>query len=153
MIDHIRTLLLNPTTHPGYRRVTDAPSDVALSLFGLANDGSAADGSRVDRLLPLALAPDLVSFRTAFDPRRTPTAKPSVYAQTADTLATPGLHHAVLGSEGWWRISDLFLSDDAALRQTLQGLRDAAASKDAPFALGAVLLACAHRRLKLQGGD
>lgn len=69
------------------------------------------------------------------------------------SLSLDGLRDRVLGQEGWWRISGLFSHPDPAVRQRLSDLRAAARSMDAPYALGAVLLACAYRRSLLQGGE
>lgn len=152
MIDHVRTLLLNPSDVPGYRRVTDDPADAVLARFGLSGNAS-TDVVHVARLLPLALAPDLAAFRTTFDPRTTPPAPTSVYA-TADAALDPGgLYDAVLGDSVRVGLSALFTTTDDGARPTLDGLWAAARCRDAPYALGAVLLACAYRRQLLQGGE
>lgn len=70
MVDHIRQLLLNPPSGDGYAHVEDGPSDAVMALFGLG--GTYLDAQLVDRLLPLALAPDLAWARDVFDPRLTP---------------------------------------------------------------------------------
>lgn len=70
MVDQIRRLLENPPTGDGYVHVTDGPSDAAMSLFGLS--GTYLDVGIVDRILPLALSPDLAWARDVFDPRLTP---------------------------------------------------------------------------------
>lgn len=70
MVDHVRRLLENPPTGDGYVHVTDGPSDVAMSLFGLS--GTYLDVRIVDRILPLALSPDLAWARDVFDQRLTP---------------------------------------------------------------------------------
>lgn len=151
MVDHVRTLLLNPSGVPAYRKVADAPADAVLLRFGVRGDPE-SDAVVVDRLMPLALAPDLSGFRRFFDQRLTPSEPLSPYRQTADTLSVDGLHASVLSSDGWWDVTGLFQSTDPAVQQVLDGMRAAASSHDAPYALGAVLLACAYRRLLLQEG-
>ena len=151
MVDHVRTLLLNPDGVPAYRQVRDKPADDALALFGITGSGSAA-AAAVDLVLPLAMAPDLSVFRTCFDQRVTPSAPSSVYTQTADALSPTGLYGKVLQADGWWTVSALFHADRPDALAVLTGLRAAACSQDAPYALGAVLLACAYRRHILQDG-
>lgn len=149
MVDHIRTLLLNPGDRTDYRPVSDATADKVLVLFA---DG-AVDARFVDKVLPLALAPDLVSFRTAFDPRLTPPAVTSVYRDEDTGLDLSGVYARVLGDEGWWTTSLVFNHPDPSVARVLRGLRDAARSQDSAYALGTVLLACAYRRLILQGKE
>ena len=149
MIDQVRTLLLNPDGVPGYRRVADAPSDAVLRRMGLSGDAE-ADAAAVDRLLPLAMAPDLARFRRCFDSRTSPAHTPSVYNAAPGDLE--GLYAAVLAGDGWWAASALFSFDDPSAADTLAAMRFAASSHDAPYALGTVVLACAYRRLLLQGG-
>lgn len=149
MIDHVRTLLLNPDGVPGYRRVSDSESDAVLELFGF---GAGDDATAVDRVLPLAMAPDLAVFRRLFDDRVTPASGGSVYSQTEATLSVSGLSSRVLSSDGWWRVSALFSPTGSMSADMLSAMRAAASSHDAPYALGAVLLACAYRRFVLQGG-
>ena len=154
MTDQVRVLLLNPSDAPGYRHVSDAPSDVVMALFG-ADGGSAVAEAAVDRLMPLALAPDLSRFRRFYDPRVTPPATrsvSSVYRQAADALSPAGLYDRVLGSDGWWRAAAAFQHEDPAVAAVLGEMREAATGGDAPYALGAVLLAVAYRRWLLQGG-
>ena len=107
MVDEIRTLLVNPPTGDGYLHVEDGPSDVAMTLFGLG--GTALDAQLVDRLLSLALAPDLAWARDVFDPRVTPAADQSIYRSAYEvsdlsgqtlSLSLDGLYDRVLGSEG-----------------------------------------------------
>ena len=149
MVDHVRTLLLNSDGVQGYRRVVDGPADSVLALFGVTNDADS-----VDRVLPLAMAPDLACFRRFFDSRTIPSAPGSIYSQTDSTLSVAGLRNRVLSGSGWWVVLTLFNSSDAAVADVLRDMRAAAASNDAPYALGAVLLACAYRRWVLQrGGD
>lgn len=149
MVDQVETLLLNPSDVPGYRHVVDAPSDSAMALFGVAS--SDVDGKAVVlQLLPLALAPDLARFRRFYDRRVTPRGRQSVY--TASALSPDGLWDRVLGHEGWWTVSGLFQHPDPSVAAVLSEMRAAAVSADAPYALGAVLLACAYRRWLLQGG-
>ena len=154
MIDHVRVLLLNPAAAAGYRRVADVPADAAMALFGVSGLESSAseDATAVDRLLPLALAPDLSHFRRFYDPRVTPPRPLSVYRQSASTLSPTGLYDRVLGHEGWWTVSGLFQHVDPAVASVLSEMRLSATSGDAPYALGAVLLAVAYRRWILQGG-
>lgn len=154
MIDQVRALLLNRSDTAGYRRVADVPADTAMALFGVSGLESSAseDATAVDRLLPLALAPDLSHFRRFYDPRVTPPRPSSVYRQPASALSPAGLYDRVLGHEGWWTVSGLFQHADPAIASVLSEMRSAAASGDAPYALGAVLLAAAYRRWILQGG-
>lgn len=149
MVDQVRTLLLNPSGVPEYRRVADAPSDAAMALFAVAGDDASA---AVDRVLPLALAPDLARFRRFYDPRVTPSRPASVYRQPAGALSPTGLYERVLGYEGWWSVVGLFQHADPAVAAVLGEMRAAVTSTDAPYALGAVLLAVAYRRWLLQGG-
>lgn len=151
MVDHIRILLLNPTGLPEYRHVTDSAADAVMGLFGVRGDDSAADSSTVSRLLPLVYADELVHFRRFFDHRVTPAAPMSIYRTAATELSPAGLHKSILGVDGWWVVTRLFMSDDPIVFNNLQEMREAATSYDAPYALGAVLLACAYRRLILQG--
>lgn len=155
MVDHIRTLLLNPRDLPGYLRAEDGPADRALALFGL--DGSDADAARVDVILPFALADDLAWFSGRFDPRRSPAGLTTVYrhayaTESGASLSLDGLRAAVLGPNGWWAIAPVFSHRDPLVTQELMALRRAAGSRDAAYALGAVLLACAYRRQLLQEG-
>lgn len=69
------------------------------------------------------------------------------------SLSLDGLRDRVLGEKGWWRISGLFYHSDQLVQRRLSDLREAAMSMDAPYALGAVLLACAYRRSLLQGDE
>lgn len=147
MVDHVRTLLLNPDGRADYRRVSDPASDNALVLFC----GGEPDEAFVDKVLPLALAPDLVSFRTAFDQRVTPSSRTSVYRDDDTLFSLSGAYERVLGVKGWWVTSLVFTHSDLSVARVLGGLRDAARSKDSAFALGAVLIACAYRRLVMQG--
>ena len=134
--------------------MSDAPSDAVMALFGVGG-GTAADADVVDRLMPLALAPDLLRFRRFYDPRVTPPApRPvsSVYRQAVDALSPAGLYDRVLGPDGWWRAAAVFQHEDPAVAAVLGEMQEAATSGDAPYALGAVLLAVAYRRWLLQGG-
>ena len=149
MVDHVKALLLNTADTPGYHPVVDVPSDAVLSLFGFGVDAE-TDALVVEQVLPLALAPDLQEFRRFFDRRVTPAAAGSVYAQTPGTLSQDGLRSKVLDADGWWRVSELFHAADPDVLSVLTDMRAAAASADAPYALGAVLLACAYRRWLLQ---
>lgn len=148
MVDHVRTLLLNR------RGIVDGPSDAVLRLFGV-DAAAAGQESRVrdavDRVLPLAMAPDLQYFRRFFDQRVTPAERGSVYAWSVDELSPDGLRGRVLSGEGWWSVLGLFHSDDPGVAGVLAEMRKAALSPDAPYALGAVLLACAYRRWLLGG--
>lgn len=154
MIDQVRTLLLNRPDTAGYRRAADVPADTVMALFGVSGLESSVseDVTAVDRLLPLALAPDLSHFRRFYDPRVTPPRPSSVYRQAAATLSPSSLYDRVLGHEGWWTVSNLFQHADPAVASVLSEMRSAATSGDAPYALGAVLLAIAYRRWILQGG-
>jgi hypothetical protein len=138
MIDHVKTLLLDAGA------ASDGPADAVLALFGIGVGGDDAD--IVDRLLPLALAPDLRRFRRFFDRRVTPSPAGSVYSRAADGLSPDGLWRRVLASDGRWLVSALFRHDDREAADVLADMRAAAFSHDAPYALGAVLLACAYRR-------
>jgi len=151
MVDQVKTLLVNPRGVAGYRHVVDTPSDSVMSLFGVAS-GAADCESAVSRVMPLALAPDLARFRRFYDSRVTPGRTQSVYRQSSDSLSPVGLYARVLGSEGWWTVSGLFQHNDPEAYAVLAELRAAASSTDAPYALGAVLLAVAYRRWVLQGG-
>lgn len=161
MVDHIRTLLINESGVTGYRKVTDVPSDTAMALFGVSGD--CTDAAVVDSVLPLAMSADLAPFRTPFDSRVSPgtdtrSVYRHVYTSCGDcgsciSVSLDGVYDRVLGREGWWAISGLFSSDDPLVSANLTALRSAAMSKDAPFALGAVLIACAYRRLIKQSGD
>lgn len=148
MVDHVRTLLVNPSGISGYGHVTDAPADAALRLFGVTGDEVAE--AVVDTVLPLALAPDLVSFRRFYDTRTTPSARKSVYRETY-AVELDGLYDRVFGSEGWWTVLPVFSHPDPAINANLSEMREAARSLDSAYALGAVLLACAYRRHILQG--
>lgn len=158
MINHIRHLLVNADGVPGLRKVEDRPTDDALRLFGIT--GSGPDGAVVDALLPLALSPDLASFREAFDPRTTPSEHGSVYRHDytacddvrCASLLLNGIYQKVLGPEGWWTLANLFSHPDPAVQGVLSDLRAAARSMDSAYALGAVLIVCAYRRLILQEG-
>ena len=149
MTDPVKTLLLNKSGVSGFRHVADAPSDVVMARFDIDGDGIDAV---VDRVLPLALAPDLSRFRKFYDPRITPQRPLSVYRQPAETLSPAGLYSHVLGYDGWWSAAALFQHADPAVAAVLGEMRAAAMSGDAPYALGAVLLAVAYRRWLLQGG-
>ena len=151
MIDHIKTLLLNPDNVPGYRKVTDSTVDAVLARFGITGSSS-SDDTAVERVLPLAMAPDLACFRGPFDKRVTPRDPESPYRQTGDSLSTGSLYADVLTGDGRWVVSGLFQVRDMSVQSVFDDLHDAAFSRDAPYALGAVLLACAYRRLILQGG-
>ena len=149
MVDHIKLLLLNVTAS-GVRAVEDAASDAVMSLFGVT--GSDADASVVDNLMPLALAPDLAVFRRFYDSRTTPRRATSIYRQDSESLSPSGLYDRVLGHAAWWTTGELFRHDDPAAYAVLSEMRMAASSWDAPYALGAVLLAVAYRRWLMQGG-
>jgi len=152
MVDHVRTLLLNPDGVAGYRKVRDANADTVLARFGVT--GSDGDSeTAVDRLLPLAMAPDLSNFRAFFDQRITPREPLSPYRQGSGDLSPDGLYAKVLTADGWWDVSGLFQSDDPSAQAVLDDMRAAAVSRDAPYALGAVLLACAYRRFLMQGRE
>lgn len=152
MVDHIKSLLLNGIGSEGARSVVDAPSDSVMALFGVTPDD--ADGSYVlvDRLMPLALAPDLARFRRFYDPRVTPRVRLSVYRTSSAMLSPAGMYDRVLGHDGWWTTGELFNHSDPAAYEVLSEMRAAATSGDAPYAIGAVLLAVAYRRLLLNGG-
>ncbi len=152
MVDHVKKLLLNESGARGLRRVSDPPSDAVMALFGVTGEDPVRDSGTVDRLMPLAMAPDLSRFRRFYDQRTTPPLSESVYWQPADALSPSGLYGRVLGYDGWWRVSALFQHADPGIYAVLSELRDCATSADAPYALGAVLLAVAYRRLVLQGG-
>ena len=110
MVDHIRALLLNSGSVAGCRHVDDGPADAVMARFGVT--GSAvSDAVAVDRLLPLAMAPDLSVFRRFFDRRTTPRPPMSPYSQTDDTLSPSGLYASVLTGDGWWDTTGLFMSD------------------------------------------
>lgn len=147
MVDHVRTLLINRAGVPGYVRASDPVVDSVLALFGIGE----GDADAVDRVLPLAMAPDLRRFRRFFDQRVTPAAHGSVYGRSPDALSLDGLRGRVLSGEGWWSVLGLFHSDDPGVAGVLAEMREAAVSPDAPYALGAVLLACAYRRWLLGG--
>ncbi len=148
MVDHVRTLLLNPADKPGYERAEDPEADAALALFGV--DGT--DKAAVDAVLPLAMADDLAWCRVHFDKRVLPRARTSVYASSGEP-SLDGLYERVLGHEGRWAVSGLFMHSDPSVASELSEMRAAAFGMDAPYALGAVLLACAYRRLVAQKGD
>lgn len=150
MLDQIRTLLLNPTDAIGYTHVDDAASDVALGL--LAGD-NAVDAAFVDKVLPFALAPDLAWARSAFDSRVTPQFTLSVYRDDDMGIDLSGAYTRALTGDGRWKTARVFEYSDPAVYAVLRGLRAAALSLDAAYAVGAVLVACAYRRLILQGGD
>lgn len=150
MVDQVKKLLLNRSGVPGMRKVSDAPSDAVMSLFGVT--GADSDADVVERLLPLALAPDLVAFRRFYDGRTTPVAAASVYRTAKDCLSPDGLYAGIFGRDGWWKVSALFQHEDPAVYAVLADMRDGVTGKDAAYALGAVLLAVAYRRLILQGG-
>lgn len=159
MTDHIRHLLVNSGDVPGVSKVDDKAADDVLRLFGVTGDGP--DEAVVDAVLPLALAPDLSRFRSAFDPRTTPSESGSVYrhdytacdAVRCASLLLNGLYERVLGTDGWWTTVPLFSHADPACNAFLAELRSAARSMDSAYALGAVLVACAYRRLILQGEE
>ena len=150
MIDHVKLLLMN-RTESGIRHVEDVASDAVMALFGVT--GAAGDSSVVDRLLPLALAPDLARFRRFYDSRTTPNGVSSIYRQDSESLSPDGLYDKVLGHAGWWTTGELFRHDDPAAYAVLSEMRMAASSWDAPYALGAVLLAVAYRRWLMQGRE
>lgn len=150
MVDHVRTLLLNPVGVPGYQHVTDGPADRVLAMFGMRCDGSDYDADLLDKLLPLAEAPDLRRFRRFFDPRVTPRDVRSIYRTPCTGLSTEGLYDKILSAGSWWQVAELFQATDPVVLADLVEMRGAASCMDAPFALGAVLLACAYRRLVLQ---
>jgi hypothetical protein len=154
MVDQVKKLLLNRSGVPGMRKVSDAPSDAVMSLFGVtgADSDYDSDADVVERLLPLALAPDLVAFRRFYDGRTTPVAEASVYRTAKDGLSPDGIYGRILGRDGWWKVSALFQHDDPAVYAVLADMRDGVSGKDAAYALGAVLLAVAYRRWILQGG-
>lgn len=153
MVDQVKKLLLNMSGVPGMRKVSDAPSDTVMSLFGVTGADSDADSGAdvVERLLPLALAPDLAAFRRFYDGRTTPAAASSVYRTAAAGLSPDGLYERILGRDGWWKASALFQHADPAVYAVLADMRDGVTGKDAAYALGAVLLAVAYRRWILQG--
>ena len=158
MVDHVRTLLVNPPTGSGYVHVSDEPADAVMGMVGLT--GTYLDAALVDRVLSLAMAPDLEWARDVFDQRVTPPASGSSvyrfrYDVTGDdgttlSLSLDGLHDRLLGKDAWWRTSALFSHPDPLVQQRLDDLRDAAMSMDSAYAVGAVLLACAYRRHLLQ---
>ena len=152
MVDHIKILLLNSDNVPGYRKVVDKAVDAVLKLFGFTGDIT-HDTTLVDMLMPLVLAPDLAPFRTYFDQRISPLKTVlSVYRHTYDVSLT-GIWDNVLSDAGWWTTSEIFNSDDQVASAVLAEMRNAARCADAPFALGAVLICCAYRRLLLQGDN
>lgn len=147
MLDQIRTLLLNPTDETGYVHVDDVASDVALSL--LAGD-SPVDDAFVDKVLPFALAADLAWARSAFDSRVTPRSTLSVYRDDDTGIDLSGAYARALTGDGRWKTARVFEHSDPEVYGVLRGLRDAALSLDSAYAIGAVLIACAYRRLILQ---
>lgn len=148
MVDQIRTLLLNPSGVRGYLHVDDSASDNTLLLFGI--DGQGSEGT-VDALMPLVLSPDLHMFRGVFDDRVSPAAVGSVYrSDYGEIPAFDQLYARVFSPSGWWTVSSLFVHSDPHVNQQLAQLREAAVSGDSAFALGAILLTCAYRRLLLQ---
>lgn len=70
MVDHVRTLLVNPPTGGGYVHVSDEPADAVMGMVGLT--GTYLDAALVDRVMSLAMAPDLEWARDVFDQRVTP---------------------------------------------------------------------------------
>ena len=148
MVDHVRTLLLNPADRAGYEKVSDSEADEALAMFGI--DG--ANAADVDAVLPLAMADDLAWCRSHFDQRVLPRVRTSVYSSAGEP-SLDGLYEKVLGHEGRWAISGLFMHSDPSVSSELAKMREAAFGMDAPYALGAVLLACAYRRLVAQNGE
>lgn len=150
MLDQIRTLLLNPTDEPGYVHVDDAASAAALGL--LAGDRP-VDAAFVDKVLPFALANDLAWARSVFDSRITPRRTPSVYRDDDTGVSLSGAYTRALTSDGRWKTARVFEHGDPVVYGVLRRLRDAAMSLDSAYAVGAVLIACAYRRLILQGVD
>lgn len=151
MTDHIRTLLLNPKDGvPGYRHVSDQQVDAVLRLFGVT--GEDTDSVAIDRVMPLALSPELGRFRDVFDSRVSPASPGSVYRDSGQDhgMASRGLYSSVLTGNGLSSVLQLFSSDDPATGERMYALRDAVLSHDACYALGAVLITCAYRRLLLQ---
>lgn len=161
MVDHVRTLLVNRADFPtGYDPVEDAPSDRVMALFGVSRLCKDADVAAVDLVLPLALAPDLAEFRSRFDSRITPSAPLSVYRHRYEAtcgdesvpITLDGTYARVLSGDGRLAVSALFGAADPAIYAELARLREASMASDGPYALGAVLLACATRRAVLQEG-
>lgn len=148
MIDEVRTLLLNPAGVAGYRRVADAPADRVMALFGVLTPDDAA---AVDRLMPLALAPDLRGLRRFFDGRTTSMPTGSVYRDSCLPDVPDGLYDTVFGG-GWWAVAALFDAADPVTAGELREFSAAVESADSAYAIGAVLLACAYRRRMLQEG-
>ena len=144
MTDQVRVLLMNPDGYPGYRHVTDDPSDSVMAMFGVDGD--------IDRVVPFAMSPDLSRFRRFYDRRVTPPGRKSIYRRPAAELSASGLYGRVMGAEGRWVVAALFQHSDPAVASVLADMRAAAVSGDAVYALGAILLAVAYRRWLLQGG-
>lgn len=149
MVDHIRTLLLNREGVSGYRKVADDAADRTLSLIGI--DGGDGDDGIVDAVLPVVLSPDLARFRRFYDPRTTPAAARSVY-EADGSASLDGVVSRLLGQKGRFTSLSLFTTNNPSAYADLREMRRAAMSKDAPYAVGAVLLACAYRRHLLQTG-
>lgn len=162
MVDHVRTLLINrDDEQSGYKRVSDGPADRVMALFGVTGECAEVDSAAVDLVLPLALAPDLIGFRSRFDTRLTPPGAGSVYRHEYQAccggddcvpLSADGVYQRVLGPNGRGAVLSLFGASDSANYADLAKLREAALSMDGAYALGAVLLACAFRRLVLLEG-
>lgn len=151
MVDHVRTLLLNRQDWNGH--VSDPAVNETLALFGVSGLDDSADEAAIDAVLPLAMADDLAWCRSHFDQRVTRRPRGSVYAASAGP-SLDGLYGRVLGDEGRWKTAGLFIHADPSVASELAKMRAAAFGMDAPYALGAVLLACAYRRLVAQtGGD
>lgn len=149
MVDHIRTLLLNPSGTEGYRKVADEAADRTLALIGLT--GGDGDAAVVDALLPLVLAPDLAHFRRFYDQRTTPANAGSVYTSD-DAVSLDGLYGRLFGQPGWFTTAKVFGAPKPEAFQDLHEMLKAALAADSSYALGAVLLACAYRRQLLQEG-
>lgn len=153
MVDQVRSLLINRTSGRDYVQVDDSRSDEVLLRFGVSPTmGDEELASAVDAVLPLAMAPDLATFRRFYDQRVTPVRTGSVYCTVYGLggHSLTGLYDRVLGPEGWWTTARLFEHDDVETGAVLADMLPAARTKDAAFALGAVLLACAYRRFMLQ---
>ena len=161
MVDHVRTLLVNRADFPtGYDPVEDAPADRVMALFGVSRLCKDADVAAVDLVLPLALAPDLAEFRSRFDSRIPPSAPLSVYRHRYEAtcggasvpITLDGTYARVFCGEGRLAVRAVLGAGDQAICAELSRLREASMASDGPYALGAVLLACATRRAVLQEG-
>lgn len=155
MIDHVRHLLIGRSPD-GASLASDYATDAVLSSLGVLKASGAAE-VMVDALLPLALAPDLEEFRALFDARRTPATPGSVYSTEYSVegvdVSLNEVHSKVFGEEGWFTTAQLFQTQNLALLPTLSRLREAAMTRDSAYALGAVLIACAYRRMLLEKGE